>query len=272
MSLLAVSLVLHSKSSSLPSGYHSASSLTSATVFVNCPSLSNRAALKYWAKILDMYWSLLPGQTPSKNAIWPPRAVTTIATWEDFSAALIGIAVKIKGSSEDQYRVALRLIAVTLSNGLAIFKGTYHPMAETDHRPLKGKESGLWSCGVCYATSRACNSLWRHRNRNESMWSDYQTLLLSLTGAPSPSSIHIRLWKECRTSWRCYRARLPSDYSASSWDTALQLTQRLVRKTHKLPAESLESLLNSPFSTSQGTEMILAAVKIDFASSACSDK
>lgn len=76
--------------------HSSAVSLISLNVLANSPSLSNSAAEKYCPNILAMYWSLLPGQTPSRNAMCPPRAVTTIATCDDFSAALIGIAEEWK--------------------------------------------------------------------------------------------------------------------------------------------------------------------------------
>lgn len=90
----AVELFIKSPSSS--SCCHSADSLTSAMVLANSPSMSNRAAVKYCEKIRDIYWSFPPGQKPSKKAMCPPRAVTTIATCDDFSAASIGIAVRLK--------------------------------------------------------------------------------------------------------------------------------------------------------------------------------
>lgn len=54
---------------------------------------SNSVAEKYWPNSRPIYWSFKLGQIPSKNPMCPPLAVITIATWDEFDAASIGIAV-----------------------------------------------------------------------------------------------------------------------------------------------------------------------------------
>jgi len=63
------------------------------TVSIKSEPSANRA-VKYCVKRRHIYCSLKRGKRPSRNPMWPPRAVTTIATCFDWCAAWIGIAGK----------------------------------------------------------------------------------------------------------------------------------------------------------------------------------
>lgn len=130
-------------------------------------SLSNKAALKYSLKSRAMYSSLVFGQTPSKNPMWPPRAVTQIATWLEFSAAAVGMAVE--NERKKQLETDAKLAYWTQS-----IKQTHLQVVGMDHLQHSDIAKAEKFCVIYRVMRPHYNNDRRHDSQNVLSWSSYR--------------------------------------------------------------------------------------------------